>query len=92
MNVQAGDLAILIRSAAGNEGAVFRILEWHPDQKKLLPNGSIVIGVWLIDRSLMGHNGGMTQHVRDENVRPIRDNPGTDETIQWAGKPNEVTV
>ena len=30
--------------------------------------------------------------IPDEHLRPIRDNDGEDETLQWAGKPEGVTA
>lgn len=30
--------------------------------------------------------------LRDSNLRPIRDQDGEDETLTWAGKPEQVTA
>ena len=48
--------------------------------------------LWVV-KPLGWHPGeglGETFWFPDDRLTPIRDNPGTDETIQWAGKPNEV--
>lgn len=33
---------------------------------------------------------GVPPHVLDKYLRPIRDNDGADETMAWAGKPEQV--
>lgn len=95
MNCQKGDLAIIVRSEAGNAGKIVRCLEsslqtfWSID-------GSIKTDVaWLVDRDLAGWNGKVDRLIRDSQLRPIRD-PGddaVDETLLRLPSPRqEVTA
>ena len=91
MNCKQGDVAVIVRSYAGNEGKIVRCL-------RLLKNDMAWVGIdgitekfptWEIDRQLKGWKGDTSCYVADYKLRPIRD-PGddaTDEMIVLLGKP-----
>ena len=102
MNCQKGDLAIIVRSLTGaNIGKIVRCLGFAP---KGTPLGIVVNGKeatlpddgWLIDRALPRFGcktkrlRGYATYVQDKSVRPLRDTPGEDETLAWAGKPKTM--
>lgn len=94
MNCKQGDLAIIVRSEAGNEGKIVRCL-------KLLPNNHWICcktGIhsfadgWEIDQQVRLFTGGTTNRVPDYRLRPIRDQDGEDEMLRIAGKPERMTA
>jgi hypothetical protein len=89
MNCKPGDLAVLVRSMSGNEGRIVRCVRYLG----VIP---YVVGPdaasWEIDPPIPSLQGGTTDTAPDDWLRPIRDNDGDDETLQWAGKPEEVAV
>ena len=91
MNCKPGDLAVIVRSFAGNEGKIVRCIEVVQSHDF---SGLSVLGGprWLIDRPVPLLLCGFTRTVADAALRPIRPNDGEDETLTWAGKPNEVTA
>lgn len=86
MNCKPGDLAVVVRSVCGNEGKICRVLRASELE---LPDWVVEFPTeieWEIgQRSRVGH-------AADTSLRPIRDSDGPDETLAWAGKPNEVTA
>lgn len=76
----------MVRSMAGNEGKIVTCvsIEYNPY--------TIEFGtVWIIDRFLPNILGGKSRWVPDAWLRPIRDNPGQDETLEWKEVPeNEM--
>lgn len=89
MNCKKGDLAIVVRSVAGNEGKIVRCVEFLGDS---LFVGGKTYAAWSIDRKLPGILGGMIDRAPDAWLRPIRDNDQEDETLTWAGKPEKATA
>jgi hypothetical protein len=94
MNCKQGDMAVVIRSIAGNEGKIVSCL-------RFVPAGSFIPGTKI---KTTGDGWEIDVHIRiaDRNTRmilgtapwaidcalmPIRDIPGEDETLTWAGKP-----
>ena len=104
MNCKQGDLAIVIRSKLGNLGKIVRILE--PFYKGFIgPDGRSYGNIgdeptWIVecDSGLVVQriNGGtISLKIRafsDAGLRPLRDQPGDDETLEWAGLPNLAGV
>ena len=93
MNCKQGDLAIVVRSVAGNEGKIVRCLKLEPAgfDYNDIDDGAI----WVIDRSLnwideRTGRTGQSPSCPDINLRPIRDNPGPDETLTWEKNPERV--
>ena len=88
MNCKQGDLAIVVKSRAGNEGrivtcvrlATLAEIEKHGfDIKSFWP-------VWFIDRDLKNLYG-RSNLMYDAQLRPIQPGAGEDEMLRIAGKP-----
>ena len=94
MNCKPGDLAVVIRSCAGNEGKIVRCIKLVPNDTAVMPDGSFwTRNGWITEPELPGWNPGIkAASVPDQNLRPIRDNDGEDESFSWAGKPQGVTA
>lgn len=94
MNCKQGDLAIIVKSRAGNEGKIVTCLRYATKAEKrehLFVNKQMG-PVWVIDRNLqnanlLGEINGQSNLVYDATLRPIRDQDGEDEMIRIAGKP-----
>ncbi len=91
LNCRPGDLARIVNSEAGNNDKIVLCVRFAG----LVPFGFIgarpkILAGWVIDRELRGGDGRYSNVVEDCKLRPIRDNPGEDETLTWAGKPADV--
>jgi len=95
MNCKPGDLAVVVRSRfKSNIGKLCRVIcfsdsqhwDWKVEAISPLQHATKSMAevgiVW---------PGQITQ-AHDFCLRPIRDNDGEDETLAWAGKPQEVTA
>ncbi len=92
MNCKQGDLAMIVYSKCSPEliGSIVRCVRFEPG-----PTGK---PAWRIDRKL--HSGkqvrpGLTVEGdwwEDSTLRPIRDQPGEDETLTWAPVPSTVEL
>lgn len=83
MNCKQGDLAVLVHSVSGRSlGMIFTCVERYDGPWRY---GGDAPG-WRLDRPLW-HGFPYTG---DKNLRPLRDNPGADETLTWAGKPAPI--
>jgi hypothetical protein len=106
MNCKQGDLAVMV-GGKSNRGKLVEVLKSAPLGEFSLPCGQRVLGGGEIGDWVIRSLAGATLHIRNEfNVvmlcefaaqndrylRPIRDNPGADETLTWAGKPEKVTA
>jgi len=88
MNCKPGDLAIQVRSYAGNEGRVMTCIRLATRDEISKFGFSILLGaVWLTDQLLVTNHGTQTPLSADSLLRPIRDTPGEDETLQWLDVP-----
>lgn len=94
MNCKEGDLAIVTRSINGNAGIIVRCIALHPAgcftyEKSLGP-------MWEVDRELTfvswAGSVKLENFAPDACLRPIRDQPGEDQSIQWAGLPGELEI
>ncbi len=93
MNCKPGDLAVFVRSSAGNEGKIVRVVRLHKRQATIGPGNVLRPGiVWLIEPKMPAWDGSLSAGAHDSNLRPIRDNDGEDETLQWAGKPESMNA
>lgn len=82
MNCEKGDLAIVVRSVAGNAGRIVRVVGWLG----LVP-GYTADDYWRVDCAspLYNKTGDLVSWLSDGQMRPIRD-PGddaTDESKAW---------
>lgn len=83
MNCKPGDLAYIVgcRNAPELNGLVVHVVRRVSDE------------AWLCAGHAIERNAaswGVPCHIFDRNLRPIRDNDGPDETLTWAGKPEQV--
>lgn len=85
MNCKEGDLAIVVKSYAGNEGKIVRCVRyigvvdgWRGDD------------YWVVDSILTTNTGLHGPYAPDSFLRPIRDQDGPDETLTWKDVPKEV--
>ena len=87
MNCKPGDLAIVVKAhkhAEHTVGAIVSVTtrfgmlgEWP---------------AWNYKGVLRDKLGRRITALEDVCLRPIRDNPGEDETLTWAGKPEKVSA
>lgn len=97
MNCKPGDLAIVVRSYAGNEGKIVRCVRLLSEAQLWEGPGidSLISPDWEVDLPLRNCGGGMQSSIPDCLLRPIRD-PGddaVDETLLRLPSPRqEVTA
>lgn len=86
MNCEPGDLAILINAHREAESCIGKIY-------KLTGRCSCAAPHWLYEGKPEGGRIGFRTWrwdcLPDEWLRPIRDNPGQDETLTWAPVPSQ---
>lgn len=83
MNCKQGDLALILRSAAGNEGKIVRCVELAGAWSAHDGDGMR----WVTDPPVRGLLGERAYPVLDCNMRPIRDSDGDDEVLRLVGRP-----
>lgn len=104
--VQAGDIAVIVRSAsAENVGVLVEVLrpadaaEWFPDiTHKAMGNCPEASDAWVVKtlgRPLawpcaVGTHYFMERVFATYCLKPLRDDSGEDQTIAWAGLPGEL--
>lgn len=91
MNCKPGDLAVIVKSFAGNEGKIVRCLRLATESE-IKEADFRPMPIWVIDRPLRTTWGFHRALAADEFLRPIRPSEGDDETLTWAGKPEQVTA
>ena len=93
LNMKAGERGIIVKSTAGNEGKIVQVLRLATaeelDAEVFVRTEGLV---WIIDSVLIGRFGGRINLCPDQYLRPIRDSDGEDETLTWAGKPEQVAA
>lgn len=87
MNCEANDLAVVFRGyPQENIGKVVRVISISPIDETC----------WDYEGELIGRNFfgflGRANVVADDCLKPLRDKPGEDETLKWAGKPQPKTI
>lgn len=103
MNCNPGDLAVVVgASCKRNLGRIVQCVRlhndvWHDIDGVLFDRASDGPS-WVVDPPLesefvVGAVGSTQCFVcEDRHLRPIRDNDQQDETLTWAGKPQEVAA
>ena len=101
MNCKPGDLAVVVKSWAGNEGRIVRVIRLCQETSKNhnIDSRGILTApepYWVIDQALPDFKGTLHKTFADSQLRPIRD-PGddaSDETLEWLPVPSrdEVTA
>lgn len=93
LNCKEGDLAIVVRSEAGNEGKIVRCLRFRGVMPYVSRDGSrSVVPSWEIDVSLPGWGGEAGNNIEDFRLRPIRGENGDDEMLRIAGNPERLML
>jgi hypothetical protein len=88
LNCKQGDLAVVVRSAAGNEGAIVTCLRLIPDWTRWGADGRLRTGpAWETDRQFVKVTGVVDCIVADAHLRPLRDSDGEDEVLRLVGRP-----
>lgn len=93
MNCRQGDLAVIVRSEAGNAGKIVRCIRLIGLEEWFGLNGNLILDyTWEIDRPLKGWAGDESPKIRDGLLRPIRPQPddAVDEMVQKLGKPEGI--
>jgi hypothetical protein len=94
MNCKKGDLAIRVSNAIHGlvpVGAIVTVVEYIGGCTNVL-TGEYICDVWEIEWN--GQRTGLFNAplgASDAELRPIRDSDGEDETLTWAGKPEQVS-
>jgi len=86
MNCKKGDLAIAVKSVAGNEGKIMTCIRYIGSVE-----GYFGSDYWEVDLSTPSKYGKNNRIYRDSWLRPIR-NPGDDakdETLEWLPVPSK---
>lgn len=91
LNCRPGDLAVIVRSAAGNEGKIVQCIELDRFMRwQSLGGKEWTAPGWRVDQVLRGTGGTPDNWIEDSLLRPIRD-PGEDaqdETLLWIPVPS----
>ena len=82
MNCKPGDLAVIVHGCLA--GAIVRVTELDPLPS---PCGR---PLWFYDGDVRDAEGERYESIWDHVLRPIRDQPGADETLTWAGRPSDI--
>lgn len=83
LNCKKDDLAVIVRSIAGNEGKIVRCVAMAGAWEALDGSGAR----WITDPPMRGLLGEPAYPVADCNLRPLRDNDGEDEVLRLVGRP-----
>ena len=105
LNCKVGDLAIVVRSQMGNAGKIVKVISpssngWKSSDGRTwqqLPGDGVM---WIVEcagglafQDSSGRRGVLkARPFRDADLRPIRDQPGEDETLNWVGLPQDAGV
>jgi len=94
MNCKQGDLAVLVKSTAGNEGKIVRCVRyvgrvnWNDGR-----GGSESLETWETDQLIRDASGVVEDSwYVDRDMRPIRSSDEPDETLSWCDVPSKVTA
>jgi hypothetical protein len=83
MNCKQGDIAIVVRSQAGNEGKIVRCLQLIPAFMWVNRDGSTdILPSWEIDIPLKGVDGDVEPVIADNQLRPIRPGDISDDEVR----------
>lgn len=90
LNCKLGDLARIVNSEADNNDKIVMCVEFMGVTPWRSRGDITYEPTWRVDRALCSSTGEWHDLISDNQLRPIRDNPGEDETMTWAGKPADV--
>lgn len=99
MNCEPGDLALIIRSDSGNIDKIVKVLHLHSNNIRDVDGGFVMDKGprWVLDEPLpstlwMSKSPCIIYSFPDAYLRPIRNQPGADETLSWCDVPKEVVA
>ena len=89
MNCKQGDLAVIVRSLAGNEGKIVRCVQLLGQQCAVIDprRGIELFTMWQVEPSISDWRGYQKNSCADEFLRPLRDSEGEDEVLRLVGLP-----
>jgi hypothetical protein len=91
VNCKPGDLAVMVRSMAGNEGKIVRCIRVIGAMRLVSKTGVVVSDLtWEIEPQILNWKGDLISFAHDGCLRPIRPNDGEDEMLTIAGHPTET--
>lgn len=90
MNCKPGDLAVVVHPCK-QQGRVTRCIRLATYEDMVLHGVGFPSGrpAWLVE-DLFQYETRRAPLILDSYIRPLRDNPGEDETLSWAGLPKKV--
>ena len=83
LNCKPGDLAVVVRSTAGNEGKFCTVLRLATASERYQAQFLSGEPMWVTDVQFMSTWGDFCALMFDAYLSPIHDNDGEDETLQW---------
>lgn len=91
LRCRVGDLAVAVRTVRGEHlGAIVRCVRFFGHARL---GGELVPDCWVIEhRGTHISPNGLPWMMPDAWLRPIRPEPGTDETLIWAGLPKPTST
>jgi hypothetical protein len=89
MNCKQGDLAIIVRG--GNLGRLVQVIEPSDPLWAEAPDWWYVE---VLGPPAIGGGGVLSNfgHISDKHLKPLRGEPGEDETLQWTPVPHKETA
>jgi hypothetical protein len=88
MNCKPGDLAVFVRSEAGNEGLVVRCIRLATEAEMRQARRHTDLPVWHINRPVVDAYGDALSFAQDRNLRPIRPDGITTEEVKELFSPS----
>lgn len=93
MNCKEGDLAVVVRDNCGSLGKIVRCIRLFESARWLnFDDTQYSSPTWLVDTVAPDGDGALIPYFEDRNLRPLRDNPGEDETLTWAPRKEPVAA
>jgi hypothetical protein len=88
LNCKQGDLAVIVRSHAHNEGKIVECVRLIPAPFWAIENGPR----WIISTPVVDSRGHLIDSIADKCLRPLRDSGGLDEMLRLVGLPADKTI
>ena len=92
LRCKQGDLAIVVKSHAGNHGVVLTCLRLATAAEMKDLSYRKYSSMWVTDRATQSTWGLPDCLMPDECLRPLRDTDGEDEMLRLVGKPADSLV
>ena len=92
LNCKPGDLAIVVRSYAGNEGKILTCVRLASvsEQRALGYSVELEGPMWVTDRATVNTAGKTDFLMPDDRLRPLRGGSSEDEVLRLVGRPAHV--